>query len=158
MPRINVMPTQGSTSGDFTSQIQADSWVQPTPIIWEAKEAPAGNAAGATLITPQPDMDPGSFAFPDTSTAFSSLEIHENSKNTTPEMSTKNYIVTLKDTASTEDVHGLKLKISEQGGQVLDEFSLIKGFLVKLNQPVADFIKDHHVVNSIEEDKEVKIQ
>ncbi|GEQ72251.1 hypothetical protein JCM33374_g5938 [Metschnikowia sp. JCM 33374] len=70
----------------------------------------------------------------------------------------KNYIVTLKDSASTEDVHGLKSKISEQGGKVLDEFSLIKGFSVNLPVPVADFIKSHQLVNSIEEDKEVKIQ
>ncbi|OBA24234.1 hypothetical protein METBIDRAFT_34250 [Metschnikowia bicuspidata var. bicuspidata NRRL YB-4993] len=73
-------------------------------------------------------------------------------------MSSKNHIVTLKETASTEDVNSLKLKIAEQGGVILDEFSLIKGFSVKLTQPVADFIKNHHLVNSIEEDKEVKIQ
>lgn len=73
-------------------------------------------------------------------------------------MSAKDYIVTLKETASTEDVHGLKLVISEQGGKVLDEFSLIKGFLVKLPEQAASFIKSHNLVNTIEEDKEVKIQ
>ncbi|KAF8001302.1 hypothetical protein HF325_003803 [Metschnikowia pulcherrima] len=70
----------------------------------------------------------------------------------------KNYIVTLNESATTQDVHGLKLKISEHGGKVLDEFSLIKGFSVNLPKPAADFLKDHHVVNTIEEDKEVKIQ
>lgn len=70
----------------------------------------------------------------------------------------KNYVVTLKDTASAEDVDSFKLKIGLLGGKVIEEFSLIKGFLVKMPKVAADSVLDHHLVHSIEEDKEMKIQ
>lgn len=70
----------------------------------------------------------------------------------------KNYIVTLKDSASTDQISTVKLKVGELGGKILDEFSLIKGFSVKLPHAAADAIGKHDLVNSIEEDKEVKIQ
>lgn len=73
-------------------------------------------------------------------------------------MSEKTYVVTLKDTASSEDTSSIKLKISELGGKILDDFAFIKGFSVKLPESVADFVKNHSLVSTVEEDKEVKIQ
>lgn len=70
----------------------------------------------------------------------------------------KTYIVTLAESCPHDDAAKLKLQVSEKGGKIVEEFSLIKGFVVKLNAPLADFIKDHHFVHSIEEDKEVHIQ
>lgn len=73
-------------------------------------------------------------------------------------MSTKPYIVTLKEEASDADVSSVKLKVSDLGGKVVDEFSLIKGFLVHLPESTAKTLQDHQHVANIEEDKEVKIQ
>lgn len=73
-------------------------------------------------------------------------------------MSDKTYIVTLKDSATDQDTHSVKLKITELGGKILDDLSFIKGFSTKLPESVATFVKDHHLVSTIEEDKEVKIQ
>lgn len=70
----------------------------------------------------------------------------------------KSYIVTLKETASLADISQIKSKISDLGGKIVDEFSLIKGFLVKLPAIHTDTIKDHDQVLNIEEDLEVKIQ
>lgn len=70
----------------------------------------------------------------------------------------KPYIVTLKDSASDADTASVKLKVSELGGKIVDEFSLIKGFLVDLPASGAAFLLSHQHVATIEEDKEVKIQ
>lgn len=70
----------------------------------------------------------------------------------------KSYIVTLKETASDSDVSAVKSKISEVGGKIVDEFSLIKGFLVKLPDIHTDSIKAHDQVLNVEEDQEVHIQ
>lgn len=70
----------------------------------------------------------------------------------------KSYIVTLKDTASLTDISAVKSKISDLGGKIVDEFSLIKGFLVKLPAIHTDAIKEHDQVLNIEEDSEVHIQ
>ena len=70
----------------------------------------------------------------------------------------KSYIVTLKESASDADVSTIKSKISELGGKILDEFSLIKGFLVLLPAIHTDAIEKHDLVLNVEEDKEVKIQ
>lgn len=70
----------------------------------------------------------------------------------------RSYIVTLKESASDLDVSTVKAKISELGGKVLDEFSLIKGFLVLLPPIHTDAILGHDLVLNVEEDKEVKIQ
>lgn len=70
----------------------------------------------------------------------------------------KNYIVTLKDTASAADLNTIKSKVSELGGTITSEYSLIKGFAAKLPSVHSSSIGEHSLVNSIEEDKEVHIQ
>lgn len=70
----------------------------------------------------------------------------------------KSYIITLKESASDVDYSAVKLKISELGGKIVDEFSLIKGFTAKLPAVHSELIKDHEHVFSVEEDKEVHTQ
>lgn len=70
----------------------------------------------------------------------------------------KSYIVTLKESATAKDISAIKTKIGELGGKIVDEFSLIKGFLVKLPAIHTDSIKEHDQVLAVEEDLEVKIQ
>lgn len=70
----------------------------------------------------------------------------------------KAYIVTLKETSTDADVSTVKLKISEFGGKIVDEFTLIKGFVAKLPAIHSLAIADHEHVLSIEEDREVHIQ
>lgn len=71
---------------------------------------------------------------------------------------TKNYIVTLKEDASDSQSSTVKSKISELGGSIVNEFSLIKGFVAKLPSIHSSSIGDHEAVATIEEDKEVHIQ
>ncbi|CCH59436.1 hypothetical protein TBLA_0B06100 [Henningerozyma blattae CBS 6284] len=47
-------------------------------------------------------------------------------------MSSKSYIVTLKDTVSEASVNSFKQSVQEIGGKIVDEFTLIKGFTVEL--------------------------
>lgn len=74
------------------------------------------------------------------------------------QMAEGRYIVTLKEDASTEIVDKVKSQVTLLGGQVVDEFSLIKGFLAKLPPVHIDSLKSHDGVANIEEDKEVHIQ
>ncbi|CAK7893934.1 protease B inhibitor 2 [[Candida] anglica] len=70
----------------------------------------------------------------------------------------KNYIITLKDSASDSDVTAVKNKVSELGGNVTSDFSLIKGFTAKLPSVHSASFGAHEHVASIEEDGEVKTQ
>ncbi|CAH2355730.1 protease B inhibitor 2 [[Candida] railenensis] len=70
----------------------------------------------------------------------------------------KDYIITLKDSATDADVSSVKDKISSIGGSIVNEFSLIKGFTAKLPEVHSSAIGEHEHVASIEEDGEVKTQ
>lgn len=70
----------------------------------------------------------------------------------------KSFIVTLKDSASDADLSGVKKKVTDIGGKVESEFSLIKGFVAKLPLIHASSIKEDSAVLNVEEDSEVKIQ
>lgn len=70
----------------------------------------------------------------------------------------KSYIITLKDTASDADVSSIQKKVTDVGGEVTSQFSLIKGFAAKLPAFHADSISKNEHILAIEEDKEVHIQ
>lgn len=70
---------------------------------------------------------------------------------------TKNYIVTLKDSASDADVAALKELVTSAGGKITSEYLLIKGFAAELPEDHANTLGTHEHVNSIEPDSEVKI-
>lgn len=90
-------------------------------------------------------------------TFFSSSETSLKSEPST--MSDhKSYIITLKETASDADVSSVKSKISEVGGVITSQFSLIKGFVAKLPSIHAESIGKNEHILAIEEDKEVHIQ
>ncbi|KAG5420053.1 hypothetical protein I9W82_001933 [Candida metapsilosis] len=70
----------------------------------------------------------------------------------------KAYIVTLKDDTSDQEVESIKSKIKDLGGEITNEFSLIKGFAVKLPQIHADSLHKVNQIATVEEDKEVHTQ
>lgn len=73
----------------------------------------------------------------------------------------KSFIVTLKDQVPDVDVSKIKESISKMGGSITHEFSLIKGFTVKIPESLhIDSIKKQHSdsIANIEEDKEVHIK
>ena len=70
----------------------------------------------------------------------------------------KNYIITLKESATSVDVDSLKKKVQDFGGQIPNEFSLIKGFSAKLPEVHSKLLEGHEHVATIEEDKEVHTQ
>ncbi|KAI5958562.1 hypothetical protein KGF57_002407 [Candida theae] len=71
----------------------------------------------------------------------------------------KGYIVTLKDDTTDKEAESIKSKIQQLGGKITNEFSLIKGFSVKLPKIHADALhKEHPKIANVEEDKEVHTQ
>lgn len=69
------------------------------------------------------------------------------------------YIITFKDHIKEADASKIKSAISSLGGSIVHEYSLIKGFAVKLPESVhIDKIKQlyGHSFANVEEDKEVK--
>ncbi|ODQ80631.1 hypothetical protein BABINDRAFT_160884 [Babjeviella inositovora NRRL Y-12698] len=70
----------------------------------------------------------------------------------------KPYIITLKEDASDADVQALKDQVTSAGGEITNEYSLIKGFSANLPEDHASTLETHEHVNSIEADGEVKIQ
>ena len=69
----------------------------------------------------------------------------------------KNYIITAKDSITDADYSALKSKISDLGGHITDEFTLIKGFTAKLPSIHSSALSDHEHIASVEEDLDVKI-
>ncbi|CCD25856.2 Pbi2p NDAI_0G00800 [Naumovozyma dairenensis CBS 421] len=70
----------------------------------------------------------------------------------------KDFIVTLKKNTPKEDAHKVVESINHLGGTVVHEFSLIKGFKVKVPDGLhLDALKKKHgdTIVNIEEDKEV---
>ncbi|GMM27823.1 Pbi2 protein [Martiniozyma asiatica (nom. inval.)] len=70
-------------------------------------------------------------------------------------MSTKSYIITLKENANTEK---FKDFLNSIGAEVKHEYTLIKGFAVKLPELQVSSLHSNEGVATVEEDKEVKIQ
>lgn len=75
-------------------------------------------------------------------------------------MTSKSFIVTLKDHVGDVEVSAIKDSFSKLGGQITHEFSLIKGFTVKMPESSIASAKDKHsdAIANIEEDKEVSIK
>lgn len=73
-------------------------------------------------------------------------------------MADEKYIVTLKEDASDDLTSKVKSQVSLFGGEVLSEFSLIKGFVAKLPDVHISSLKSHEGVANVEKDQEVKIQ
>ena len=93
-----------------------------------------------------------SFVSPASSTATNT--------NTQSTMSdSKGYIITLKDTCADSVASSIKSKITELGGKITNEFSLIKGFSAQLPTIHAEALpKDFAGIANIEEDGEVRTQ
>ncbi|CAG99436.1 Pbi2 [Kluyveromyces lactis] len=74
-------------------------------------------------------------------------------------MTFKSFIITFKDSVPEADASKIKNSISSLGGTIVHDYSLIKGFAVKLPESLKiDKLKDLHgdAFETIEEDKEVK--
>ena len=80
-----------------------------------------------------------------------------NTKSTMSD--SKGYIITLKDTCADSEASSIKSKITELGGKITNEFSLIKGFSAQLPTIHAEALpKDFAGIANIEEDGEVRTQ
>lgn len=77
--------------------------------------------------------------------------------STSLNMSAKGYIVTLKESATPNDVSALKSKIAEWGGEITHTYDLIKGFAVKLPEIHSQLLTSESHVAAVEPDSEVKI-
>ncbi|SCV05370.1 LANO_0H05996g1_1 [Lachancea nothofagi CBS 11611] len=75
-------------------------------------------------------------------------------------MAAKSFIVTLKDHVADVDISSVKKSFTQLGGEITHEFSLIKGFTVKVPEAGIDSVKEKHsdAIANIEEDKEVSIK
>jgi len=68
------------------------------------------------------------------------------------------YIFTCKEDASDENVADLKQKIKNQGGTIVEEYTIIKGFVVSLPDDAVNTFDSHPSVESVEPDGEIKTQ
>lgn len=76
-------------------------------------------------------------------------------------MAGKSFIVTLKDSVPEGDVSKFKESVNHLGGSITHEFSLIKGYTVKLPEELhINKLKDNFssIISNVEEDKEVSIK
>ncbi|CCE93607.1 Pbi2p TDEL_0G02400 [Torulaspora delbrueckii] len=76
-------------------------------------------------------------------------------------MAGKSFIVTLKESAPDAQVAQFKRSINELGGAITHEFSLIKGYTVKLPEELhINKLKEgfNPIIANVEEDKEVHTQ
>ncbi|SCV00815.1 LAME_0G12156g1_1 [Lachancea meyersii CBS 8951] len=75
-------------------------------------------------------------------------------------MTAKTFIVTLKDHVAEGDISTVKDAFTKLGGEITHEFSLIKGFSVKVPEVGIDSVKKKHgdSIANIEEDQEVHTQ
>lgn len=79
----------------------------------------------------------------------------------TIEMAGKSFIVTMKDAVPEAEVQKFKESVGNLGGSITHEFSLIKGYTVKLPEELhINKLKDGFgsIISNVEEDKEVTIQ
>lgn len=71
----------------------------------------------------------------------------------------QSYIITLKESCPDSEANSIKSKISELGGKVTNEFTLIKAFSVELPAVHIESLPQEFTgIATVEEDKEVKIQ
>ncbi|KAJ5319178.1 uncharacterized protein N7506_011882 [Penicillium brevicompactum] len=68
------------------------------------------------------------------------------------------YLVTAKKDASPEQVAATKQHAKDQGGEILHEYSLIKGFSVSFPEDAVTTLESHEHVDHVELDKEAEIQ
>lgn len=95
-----------------------------------------------------------SFVSPASSTATNT---NTNTESTMSD--SKGYIITLKDTCADSEASSIKSKITELGGKITNEFSLIKGFSAQLPTIHAEALpKNFAGIANIEEDGEVRTQ
>ncbi|KAI8941564.1 hypothetical protein NX059_002779 [Plenodomus lindquistii] len=67
------------------------------------------------------------------------------------------YNVTLNKEASKEDLEQAKQHVKDQGGEIVSEFTLIKGFTAKIPDDVVSTLKSNDKV-TVEHDGEMKTQ
>ncbi|CDZ98320.1 Proteinase inhibitor, propeptide [Phaffia rhodozyma] len=75
-------------------------------------------------------------------------------------MPAQNYIVTFKDSAKTEDIEAFYKDIEGQGSTVhkkKHDSSILKYASASLPENLASDLKSHDLIESIEEDQEVKV-
>ncbi|OAA39858.1 Proteinase inhibitor, propeptide [Beauveria brongniartii RCEF 3172] len=68
------------------------------------------------------------------------------------------YIVTLKDDASPEQVKEAKAKCVEQGGKIIHEYDIIKGFSVSYPEDAITTLESNPYVKAVEPDGVATIQ
>lgn len=74
-------------------------------------------------------------------------------------MSSKSFVITLKDSVKDIDIAEFKEFLKEINGQITDEFSLIKGFAVELPETLhlTNIMgKFEHIIENIKEDREIQ--
>ncbi|KAI4635744.1 uncharacterized protein J4E87_000699 [Alternaria ethzedia] len=67
------------------------------------------------------------------------------------------FMVTLKDSAPKEELDKAKQHVTDQGGKITNEFTLIKGFSAEIPDDVVTTLSSNEHVN-VEADGEVKTQ
>ncbi|ODV84586.1 hypothetical protein CANARDRAFT_29114 [[Candida] arabinofermentans NRRL YB-2248] len=70
----------------------------------------------------------------------------------------KTFIVTLKETCTDPAIAKFKSSLEALGGEIQHEYSLIKGFSVKLPSIHSQALQENDAVATVEEDQEVKTQ
>ncbi|RLV96304.1 hypothetical protein JA1_000287 [Spathaspora sp. JA1] len=90
---------------------------------------------------------------------FTNSNITDSIPSTVDNMSgdLKSYIFTLKDDISELDLDSVKSLVGKLGGEITNEFSLIKGFAAKLPAVDISALHSDDRIANIEEDKEVHI-
>ncbi|KAL5594372.1 hypothetical protein BROUX41_001307 [Berkeleyomyces rouxiae] len=68
------------------------------------------------------------------------------------------YMVTLKKGSTDEEVTAAKELAQKQGGEITDEFTLIKGFAVSYPEGTVQTLENHPTVQSFEPNGTVKTQ
>ncbi|KAM3557044.1 hypothetical protein MY1884_004737 [Beauveria asiatica] len=83
---------------------------------------------------------------------------HQLRKSTYPTVKMPTYIVTLKDDASPEQVKEAKAKCTEQGGKIIHEYDIIKGFSVSYPEDAITTLESNPHVKAVEPDGVATIQ
>ncbi|KAJ6002061.1 Proteinase inhibitor propeptide [Penicillium canescens] len=68
------------------------------------------------------------------------------------------YIITCKPDASDDEVQQVKKHAIDQGGEIIHEYNLIKGFSVAFDKDTVTSLETHPHVDNVEEDSEVQTQ
>ncbi|OGE56773.1 hypothetical protein PENARI_c002G01243 [Penicillium arizonense] len=68
------------------------------------------------------------------------------------------YIITFKPDASDNEMQEFKDHAIDQGGYIVQEYSLIKGFAVSFSEKIVTSLETHPLVDRVEEDIQVQTQ